>query len=162
MKKHLMIALVVTLLFSGCVRNTETEFRSDLHAADVAAACLSTVSSAEMLGAADDDYIRFRLFPDETPYQSCAVYIQNAGTSIDEIGIVQAADGDTAALKAAVDDYLKRRNEEWTGQYLVEEYPKLRDADSKVIGSYVAYAILSDADKEAFYASIEFLLTTKE
>ena len=156
MKKLLILAAAAAmLLFSGCVRENEPALRSDLTAAQLADACLTSVSSAGMLGGADEDYIRFRLFPDETPYESCAVYIQNAGTSIDEIGIVKAKDGDTAALKAAVDDYLTRRNEEWTGQYLVEEYPKLRDADSKVIGDYVVYVILSDSDKNAFYSSVE-------
>ena len=61
---------------------------------------------------------------------------------------------DTAAVEAAVKDYLAQRNEEWTGRYLVEEYPKLRDAEYKVFGRYVVYGILSEADKTALFDAV--------
>jgi len=60
-----------------------------------------------------------------------------------------------------VEDYLVSRNEEWTGQYLVEEYPKLENAEYRVMGRYVVYAILSEADKETLFNAVECYLTAE-
>jgi DNA-directed RNA polymerase subunit alpha len=72
----------------------------------------------------------------------------------DEIGIIKAIGDDTAAVEAAVKDYLAQRNEEWTGMYLVEEYPKLRDAEYRVFGRYVVYGILSESEKTALFDAV--------
>ena len=86
--------------------------------------------------------------------ESCTVYIQNAGTALEEFGIIKSRTEYTDAVEAAVSDYITRRIDEWTGQYMVEEFPKLQAADYKTFGQYTVYAILSDADKEAFYSAI--------
>ena len=45
--------------------------------------------------------------------------------------------------------------------YLVEEYPKLRDAEYKVFGRYVVYGILSEADKTALFEAVSTALIEK-
>lgn len=162
MKKILSAVAFAAVLFllSACGKDESPSYRSDLTASEITSACLSSLSSNALLDSADEDYIKYRLLPDGTAFESCSVYIQNAGTSIDEIGVVQSSDEDSEALYAAVTDYLSRRNEEWTGQYLVEEYPKLRDAECKRIGSYVVYAILSEEDKTSFFNAVSELLRT--
>jgi len=52
------------------------------------------------------------------------------------------------ALEKACADYLQKRNDAWMNEYLVEEYPKLRDAEVFTMGNYVFYLILSESDKD--------------
>ena len=156
----LSLFVLATLLFTACAADTVT-YRTDVEALSVLEACASPLASYSLLSPADEDYITYRMMLDTATVDSYVVYIQNAGTSIDEIGIFQCASEDTAAVTAMVEDYLTRRNEEWTGQYLVEEYPKLENAEYRVIGRYVVYGILSDADKESLFHAVENYLTAK-
>ncbi len=152
----LLLTLTALLLFS-CADDTVT-YKMDVPAVSVLETCASPLASFSLLSPADEDYITYRMMLNTTTVDSYAVYIQNAGTSIDEIGIFQCASEDTAAVVAMVEDYLTRRNEEWTGQYLVEEYPKLENAEYRVIGRYVVYGILSDEDKETLFTATESFL----
>lgn len=155
MKKTILCALLAILLLLPSCGEKEPVYRTDLTASEISDACAPVLSSAELLAAADEDYIRYRLLLDDSLAESCAVFIQNAGTSLDEFGIAKAPTEDTSALEAAVADFLSRRNEEWTGQYMVEEYPKLEAAEYRTFGRYVIYAILSEEDKTAFFAAAE-------
>ena len=159
MKKSILAALLAALLLLPSCKDAEPVYRTDLSAAEISSACTHSLSSAEFLAPADEDYIQYRLMLDDALAENCVVYIQNAGTSLDEFGIAKAPTDDTAALKAALEDFLLRRNEEWTGQYMVEEYPKLENAECKVIGRYVVYAILSEEDKAAFFSAAEQMIT---
>ena len=40
-------------------------------------------------------------------------------------------------------------------EYMPEEFPKLQNAETKTIGNYVMYAILSDSDKQAVFSAFE-------
>ena len=153
----LLLALSA-LLLTACADDTVT-YKTDAAAVSVLEACASPLASYALLSPADEDYITYRMMLDTSTVESYAVYIQNAGTSIDEIGIFQCPSDDTAAITAMVEDYLSRRNDEWTGQYLVEEYPKLENAEYRVIGRYVVYGILSDTDKETLFTGAENYLT---
>ena len=159
MKKSIFaLLLTAVLLLSSCGEKTVT-YRTDLSAADVSDACMAVLSSSALLGAADEVYIQYRLMLDSTMAESWSVYIQNAGTSLDEFGIAKAPTDDTSALEAAFRDFIVRRNEEWTGQYMVEEYPKLESAECRTIGRYVIYCILSEEDKAALFTAAEQFLT---
>jgi len=157
MKKTLLLLLVTGLLLSGCNKNSDVTYREDLRA-DQVAVCAPSLPSYSLLAPADEDYIQYRMMLDDSIMEDCAIYIQNAGNSIDEFGIIKAAGDSADAAESAVKDYLLRRNEEWTGQYLVEEYPKLRDAEYKVIGRYVVYGILSEEDKDMLFQAVTDLL----
>jgi hypothetical protein len=159
MKKALHPLFLALLLLLPSCTTKEIVFRTDLTAEEISSQCGSVISSIDLLSQADEDYIQYRMLLDEITTKSCAVYIQNAGTSIDEYGIIQANGEDPTAVASLIQDYLLRRNEEWTGQYLVEEYPKLESAEYKVFGSYVVYAILSEGDKTLFFNAVEQCLT---
>lgn len=155
----LSLFVLSVLLLTACGEKT-VSYRTDAEAVSVLEACASPLASYSLLSPADEDYITYRMMLDTSTVSSYAVYIQNAGTSIDEIGIFQCVSDDTAAVTAMVKDYLARRNEEWTGQYLVEEYPKLENAEYRIIGRYVVYGLLSDADKESFFSAVKNYLTS--
>ena len=161
MKKRIFAVLLTAVLLAlpSCKENTPPSYRSDKTSMEVYTAVAEVISPDAPLAAVDTDYIRYRMMLDTTIMEDYAIYMQNTGTSLDEIGIIKAAGEDTAAVEAAIRDYLAQRNEEWTGMYLVEEYPKLRDAEYKVFGRYVVYGILSESDKTALFDAVSSALT---
>jgi len=57
--------------------------------------------------------------------------------------------------------YLQKRyteNQEWYNSYMPTETPKLRDAEVRIYGNCVVYAVLSSEQRTAFFAECEKLL----
>lgn len=161
MKKRIIAVLLAAVLLAlpSCKENTPPSYRSDKTSMEVYTAVAEVISPDAPLAAVDTDYIRYRMMLDTTIMEDYAIYMQNTGTSLDEIGVIKAVSDDTAAVEKAVKDYLTQRNEEWTGMYLVEEYPKLRDAEYRIFGRYVVYGILSAEDKTALFDAAASTLT---
>lgn len=161
MKKRIFAAILTAVLLAlpSCKENTPPAYRNDKTSMEIYTAVAEVISTDAPLAAVDTDYIRYRMMLDTTIMEDYAIYMQNTGTSLDEIGIIKAAGEDTAAVENAVKDYLTQRNEEWTGMYLVEEYPKLRDAEYRIFGRYVVYGILSTDDKAALFDAVSAALT---
>ena len=83
------------------------------------------------------------------------------GNNLDEIGIYQVTDGNANAMKTVLEDYLEdslARNQSWYESYIPKEIPKLRDAEVKVFGNYVIYAICSKEDRAAVFSAVADLL----
>ena len=83
------------------------------------------------------------------------------GNNLDEIGIYQVTDGNANAMKTVLEDYLEdslTRNQSWYESYIPKEIPKLRDAEVKVFGNYVIYAICSKEDRAAVFSAVADLL----
>ena len=79
--------------------------------------------------------------------------------TLEEFGVVLAKDGASAAqVEQTLTDYLKRRNDEWTGQYMVDEYPKLEKAQVKRDGLYVCYLVLTEQERAAAFEAFDALL----
>jgi hypothetical protein len=163
MKKRIFAVLLTAVLLAlpSCTKNTPPSYRSDKTAVEVYSAVAEVVSTDAPLAAVDTDYVRYRMMLDTSIMEDYAIYMQNTGSSLDEIGIIKAIGNDTAAVEKAVQDYLTQRNEEWTGMYLVEEYPKLRDAEYRIFGQYVVYGILSEAEKTALFDAVSASLSDK-
>lgn len=143
-------AMLLTL--AACGKNGQ--LRSDVTVADLSAAVEPLIVNASHLDTADVDYLRFNLDGTAGAAERL-VRLSISGTSLDEYGIFRAASPeDTGALADACKAYLQKRNDAWMHTYMVEEYPKLRDAEVKVIGQYVVYLILTEAEKEAVTAKI--------
>ena len=84
------------------------------------------------------------------------VKINSRGVNIDEYGIFKAEDdSQLQQLQTAVSNYLQFRVDTWMVEYMPEEFPKLQNAETKTIGNYVMYAILSDSDKQAVFSAFE-------
>ncbi len=144
--------LLLTVLLVSCGGKA---LRNDLPVAVISAEIEPLIPNRDHLDTADDDYLRFNLAGTEIAAERI-VRLSVSGTSLDEYGIFLAAEPeDTAALAEACTAYLKQRNDAWMHTYMVEEYPKLRDAEVKVIGQYVVYLILSETEKETVTAAIE-------
>ena len=66
-----------------------------------------------------------------------------------------------AVRQQIAEDYLKKRyneNLDWYNSYMPSQTPKLRDAEVRVYGDCVVYAILSSERRTAFFAECDKLL----
>ncbi len=141
----LTLILAIALLLCACSSST---FRDDLTTAQLRETVDALLVNAKYLDEADGDYLRFNL-PGTADATDRLVRFSVAGQCLDEYGFFHAASPEgVEALEKACADYLQKRNEAWMNEYLVEEYPKLRDAEVFTMGNYVFYLILSESDKD--------------
>jgi len=158
MKKTLLCLLALAMLLSlaACVRPVTPAYQEAIEPAALAAYCQAVLPSGDLLADADEDYLRYRMELPEAVAAAAVIRIQNAGTALDEFGVLRAPDGvDAKAVAETIEAYLTARREEWTGMYLVEEFPKLRDAECRVFGRYVVYGILSEEDRGKLFDAAE-------
>ena len=91
-----------------------------------------------------------------------AVLYAVSTNNLNEIGVWRVKEGHAAELAALLrTDYLKaslEKNSAWYDSYIPMETPKLRDAEVRVYGNYVVYAILNAEDREIAFETVEKLL----
>lgn len=94
--------------------------------------------------------------------KSSAIYYAQDTNNLDEFGVFWIEEGKAKAVRQQIaEDYLKKRyneNLDWYNSYMPTETPKLRDAEVRIYGDCVVYAILSSARKTAFFAECDKLL----
>lgn len=84
------------------------------------------------------------------------------GNNLNEFGIWHVKSDQIAPLEATLRAYLAEsllRNRSFYDSYIPQEVPKLENAEVRVFGNYVCYAILSEEDKAIFFRTIEDELT---
>ncbi len=92
------------------------------------------------------------------------ILMSSNGNDINEIGIYHVSEGNAEAMKNILNKYLVdslQAYEDWYNSYIPQELPKLVDAEVKVFGNYVVYAILSETDRTAAFDAIENALLEK-
>ena len=108
------------------------------------------------LAAMQESYLKGAMKMDPAIFAQWLVKINAYGANIDEYGIFKAPDeAGVAAVKQAAEDYLKLRRDTWMEEYMPEEKPKLTQAEVKVCGLYVIYAIVSDDVRGPILADFE-------
>ena len=82
---------------------------------------------------------------------------------INEFGVFHAPDKESRdELLRITEKYLDELladKKAFISSYAPKELPKLENAETRTYGNYVAYAILSDADKAAFFETVESMLS---
>ncbi|HBF14816.1 MAG TPA: hypothetical protein DDW30_03870 [Clostridiales bacterium] len=155
MKRFLpfLFALFV-LSLAGCGKATPRNYLNDLSAAELAD--LADDSLSEDFRAADADYLTEYVSLPQAGY-SLSVRLATGGDRIDEYGILHSDIGTEEAARL-LRDYLARsyeQNRTFYDSYIPTETPKLRDAEVRIYGDYVVYAILSPEEKAAFFSRVE-------
>lgn len=157
MKKILCFALALMLLalpLTACSK----KYADDVSVGDLSDAVFEVLSGElSDYSTADKGYLDdYMTIPDYvTEY---TVRFSTAGNNLDEFGIFHVTDGSAEDLETELEDYLEEsyeQNKDWYDSYMPEETPKLRDAQVKVFGNYVVYAILSEADCTAAFEAVE-------
>ena len=159
--KRIFIVLVLLLCLALYACSREAEYRDDLDTEDILKGAPHTVRSADNYDEYDDDFVEF-FFGDMPASGDHTILYSKEQNDINEVGIFHAAD-DAQALKIyeIASAYIKDMQETqraFIASYAPEELPKLDCAQVQKYGNYVVYAILSDADADAFFAHIESVL----
>jgi len=154
----LVVAMLCTML---CACGDKAE-DVNVPVADIAAEVASALGKTDALTTVDDNWIKGWMKADVAQFDGHAVMINAYGANVDEFGIFKAGENSSVKdVQAMVEAYLQLRMDSWMDEYMPEEKPKLENAEVKVIGNYVMYCILSDADADTAFASFESCLSAK-
>jgi len=156
----LFLALCVFVSLAACEKKTY-DVAADAAPEELSAAVDAKISNKE-LSLLPEAYIAGSMSIDVSELEGYAVKMCTIGTNIDEYGIFKCTDaGEAEEIHKMVESYLDMREKSWMPEYLPEEYPKIENADSIRLGSYVMYAILSEQDKYEAFEAFELELKEK-
>ena len=162
-KKMICIALVIlTLLATACAKE---EYKTDIDVDDIAEALMQKTPTESVWIDEDQDFIKEYVTVPEYIKESHIYYAQNTN-DLDEFGIFEVEEGKANAVRSMLmQGYLQKlytENLEWYNSYMPTETPKLRDAEVRIFGNCVAYAVLSPEKRKAFFDECEKLLKNEE
>ena len=157
MKRILILLICPLLLLSSCQKKS---YRNDLSAEMLVTLCSEQLSIEDPVLSGSD------AFPDlsQADSQTSDVFVCYAGDGncIDEFGVFKTDADKVKAVRSYLQTYLSdtlEKNRAFYDSYIPLETPKLRNAEVRIFGSYVAYAILSEDSKKQFFEILEAELT---
>lgn len=160
--KYFAAALaLVTLLLTLAACNKTGDYRNDLDADAVINSLIVKIPLEDGYYEADDDYVDFYFPGSDDIIDDDEIQFAKASTNKNQLGVLKAENGRVEDLKKLCEDYIATIQERWVAQadYTPEEHPKIADAEVRVYGNYVIYAMLLPADREAVFAEAEKLLS---
>ena len=148
----------VVLMLASC---NQEKNEKDVDAAKIATQ-LSQVTPTESKWIDDDqDFIQEYVTFSEYIKESQIFYAQNTN-DLDEFGVFEVEEGKAQEVRTRLmKGYLKKRYDEnldWYNSYMPTETPKLRDAEVRIYGNCVVYAVLSKEKRKAFFDECDKLL----
>lgn len=158
MKRLIPSVLLCVLTLAGCGKVTPRSYLTSMSADEVADAAGRGLD--ESFRTADADYLTDYVTLPQSGY-TLSVRVAMAGDRIDEYGVLHSDIGTDGAARL-IREYLARsyeQNRAFYDSYIPAETPKLRDAEVRIFGDYVVYAILSPEERERVFAQAEACLT---
>lgn len=162
--KYLSFALaLITLLLTLAACNSTGSYRNDLDTDAIINSLTVKVPIEDGYYEADDDYVDFYFPASDHIIDDSEIMFARASTNKNQIGVFKAEAGKVEELKKLCEDYIKTTQERWVAQadYTPAEHPKIAEAEVRVYGNYVIYAMLLEADREIVFAEAEKLLSNK-
>lgn len=157
---HIIILMLLCAAFilTACAK---AEYKKDVKPREIADALCEKIPTEGAWIGEDQSFIEEYVILPEYVKES-QIYYAKSTNNLDEFGILLVEEGKAKAVKAILmQRYLQKRydeNREWYDSYMPTETPKLRDAEVRVYGNCVAYAILSPEGRTAFFSECEKLL----
>lgn len=132
------------------------QYRDDVETDLLARRCAEAVGMQDAEYGTWEDWAEGRQSDGEPP----DVTVCRSGDSgnLDEFGIWRTSRGDAGKMASLIGDYLKQSYEDnraYYESYLPLETPKLRDAEVRIVGTYVAYAVLEPEKRALFFHTVE-------
>lgn len=147
----------LALVLAGC---NESTYPKDVNTTELATQLMQKTPTASQWVSDDQAFIAEYVNLSDVK-ESQIFYAQNTN-DLDEFGVFEVADGKAKEVRNQIlQGYLQKRyneNREWYDSYMPAETPKLRDAEVRIYGNCVAYAILSPEGRKAFFSECEKLL----
>lgn len=154
----IFMLLCTVFILTACAK---AEYQKDVKVKEIATILCEKISPASAWVGEDEEVIEEYVPVPDYVKESQIYYAQNTN-DLDEFGILWVEEGQAKAVKSLLmHGYLEKRyteNREWYDSYMPNETPKLRDAEVRVYGNCVAYAILSPERRTAFFSECEKLL----
>ena len=151
---YLLLILCLSVSLLGCKSNSYLDDLSCAQLISVAKDSVTTESGYEPMSAGRSEYA----FGD-LKYDDMAIIVSIATENIDEIGVFHATSPDAAKeISTALEVYLDGLLEEkgtFIASYAPYELEKLENAEVRMFGNYVAYAILSRDGRSAVFMTLE-------
>lgn len=154
----ILALLSAVFILSAC---NKEGYKKEINTQEIASAlCEKTPTESAWIN--EDQYF-IEEYVDIPEYikESSIYYAQNTN-DLDEFGIFWVEDGkENATRMLLTQGYLQKRyaeNKTWYDSYMPTETPKLRDAEVRIYGNCVVYAVLSAEQRTAFFAECEKLL----
>ena len=161
-KTFTLLKLLIACAVLLCSCGSKNAYRSDV-------LCSAITDALEKEMATEGGYVHYGetelgyIFGDDISLATDrSVAFSLLSENIDEFGIFKT-DNDKNARELADEcrEYIEEKYENenaFIASYAPEELPKLRDAEVKVFGNYVAFAILDENDRAAFFEKVEGML----
>lgn len=155
MKKILIFLLLATLLLCSCAK--QNSYTDDFSVKALAMKGMGALETNEF-NSADKSYLD-DWFTAPDYIRDSVIYFASDANNHDQFGIYHVTEGNAKAMASLLADYLDDCYENYNSLYNPEELPKIRDAQVKVYGNYVVYAVFDEADRVAFLTAVENALT---
>lgn len=153
MKKIITVLLALSLLLLTVACNN-TAYKNDVTAEALAETAITALNDGKEYSTADADFLD-SYFTKPAYVTESVIRFSTDGNDLNEFGIYHVTDGNAEAMKSYLSKYLTDFYDLYNANYLPEETPKLRDAEVKVFGNYVVYAMLNDTDRATFFGAVE-------
>ena len=152
--------LLAAVAFGATACQKET-YQADINAKEIADTLSQKTPTESRWIDNDQTFIKEYITVPEAVKESYVYYAQNTN-DLDEFGIFEVEEGKAQEVRnQLLSGYLKQRyneNLEWYNSYMPTQTPKLRDAEVRVYGDCVVYAVLSPENRKAFFEECEKLL----
>ena len=163
MKKFLCVLLILTSVACTFSCNKSVIYRDDLSLSDLTETVRGGLNHPIQYSRAEKNYLSdYFSTPEFVSEQD--IYFASDGNNINEFGLFRVTEGNAEEMENHLVSYLSEsfeKNREFYDSYIPEETAKLRDAEVRRFGNYVAYAILDRDSKSRFFSAIEDKLTKK-
>lgn len=163
MKRFLIASLAILMLFSLASCQKQDQY-ADVEPEILIQKGLSALGDGvKYTEVEDEEYYLSDYFTEPEWVDDSEIYVavnqaQGSGYNINEVGIFEVEGNHSSDMRQKLRSYLEdsyKNNQSWYDSYMPEETPKLRDAEVKVFGKYVVYAILNKEDRAAFFDAVE-------
>lgn len=158
-----ILFLAVTMLFlPSCQMQKSYVDNVSVHA--ITEELLDELDGIDAFKIADAQYLDgyFSLPATVADYE---IYYSANGNNLDEFGVFHARNKEDAEeIRRLLNTYLSEsltQNQAFYDSYIPEETPKLRDAEVRVFGNYVTYAILSPDNRDDVFDTVDELLEVR-
>ena len=150
-----IILLALIFLLPSCKKK---EYQNEVSCYDLCEAIIAAEDDTHEYEAYGEDYVKY-FFEDTSLHDDFRIIYSRESEDIDELGIFHAdTKQKTDELLHLVEEHISSYQKEqrsFISSYAPEELPKLDNAEIKVFGNYVVYAIMDEDDKKEAFSVIE-------